>query len=356
MNGNRKKVLFFVQESIGGAERITILIAKMLDLAKFDVVFVVVPYSEVSNSVGDFIPDRYQCIHIKKGPPIKKMWRMFATIRQQKPDIVFSSVFHLSNKILPFRLFFPRTRFIIRCENYLFTFKKHQRLQMLILYRLASSIIAQTKEMGEELVQNLRICPKKISVLENPIDTDTILSKLKNGVSPFLNNGNKHIVASGRFCFQKGFDLLVKAFAELKKINEKIDLYVIGANDGEYVDDFNKVMDLAKQLGVAQDFHCVGYQSNPYVYVKNADCFALSSRWEGLPNVLIESLYLGTPVAAFKCIPIIERIVADGKNGFLAPKEDWEALAVAMDNCLKLNNVYFDYCGASNEEFVQLFL
>ena len=352
----KKKVLFFIQESIGGAERITILIAKMLDLAKFDVVFAIVPYSEVSNSVRDFIPDSYKCVYIDRVSPIKKMWQMFRVIRQQKPDIVFSSVFHLSNKILPFRLFFLRTKFILRCENYLFTFKKHQLLQMFVLYRLASSIIAQTKEMGDELVRNLKICQKKIVVLENPIDSETILSKIKDGSNPFPNNGRKHIVASGRFCFQKGFDLLIKAFAELKKKNENVDLYVIGANDGEYVGDFNNVMGLAKKLGIEQDFHCVGYQSNPYVYVKNADCFALSSRWEGLPNVLIESLYLGTPVAAFKCIPIIERIVTDGKNGFLAPKEDWKALAEAMDKCLKLNNVDFDYRGASDEEFVRLFL
>lgn len=58
---------------------------------------------------------------------------------------------------------------------------------------------------------------------------------------------------------------------------------------------------------------CVGFKNNPYVYMKHADCFVLSSRNEGLPNVMIEALYLGTPVAAYKCIPVIERIVDEGK-------------------------------------------
>jgi glycosyltransferase involved in cell wall biosynthesis len=355
MNENRKKALFFVQESVGGAERITVLIAKMLDLEKYDVKFVCVPYSQVSNSILDFLPPEYGFINIGMARPFVKMLRMFKVLWCERPDIVFTSVLHLTNKILPFRFLFPCTKFIVRCENYLFTFSKKQRLEVLLLYRLASRIIAQTDEMKVELVERAKIPEKKIIVLENPIDCKTIEMKLQDSQNPYPQNGKRHFVASGRFCYQKGFDLLVKAFATLKKCRDDVDLYVIGANDGEYREEYGRVESLSKELGVAEDFHCVGYQSNPYKYVKYADCFVLSSRWEGLPNVLIESLYLGTPVAAFKCIPIVERIVSEQKNGFLADAGDEKSLAQAMENALQLNRVEFFYKGASKEQFISLF-
>jgi len=351
----KKKVLFFTQESVGGAERITVLIAKMLDLEKYDVKFVCVPYSEVSNSILDFLPPEYGAISIGMVRPFVKMLRMFKVLWRERPDIVFTSVLHLTNKVLPFRFLFPCTKFIVRCENYLFTFSKKQRLEVLLLYRLASRIIAQTDEMKEELVEEAKIPDKKVVVLENPIDCKTIELKLQDAQNPYPQNGKTHLVASGRFCYQKGFDLLVKAFAVLKNRRNDVDLYVIGANDGEYSEEFDRVESLSKELGVAEDFHCVGYQSNPYKYVKHADCFVLSSRWEGLPNVLIESLYLGTPVAAFKCIPIVERIVSEQKNGFLADAGDEKSLAQAMENALQLNRVEFSYKGASKEQFTSLF-
>ena len=101
--------------------------------------------------------------------------------------------------------------------------------------------------------------------------------------------------------------------------------------------------------------HCVGFQTNPYSYIKYADCFVLSSRWEGLPNVLIEALYLGTPAAAFACIPIIERIVNDGINGYVVKAEDVNGLASAMLDAAKLGRVDFTYKGAGADDYVNLF-
>lgn len=66
---------------------------------------------------------------------------------------------------------------------------------------------------------------------------------------------------------------------------------------------------------------------------------------------MIESLYLGTPVAAFKCIPIIERIVTAGVDGFLAEKEDITGLAKAMVEASKLGRIKSVYKSASIADF-----
>ena len=90
--------------------------------------------------------------------------------------------------------------------------------------------------------------------------------------------------------------------------------------------------------------------------MKNADCFVLSSRNEGLPNVLIEALYLGTPAAATICIPAVTRIVEVGKTGYLARPEDVNSLAEAMLNAVQLGRIQSDYPMDTMIEFNKLFL
>ena len=110
-----------------------------------------------------------------------------------------------------------------------------------------------------------------------------------------------------------------------------------------------------KKYGIERKVHCLGYQNNPYPYIKYADCFVLSSRWEGLPNVLIEALHLGTPAAAFRCIPIIERIINDGATGFTAEKENVDSLAQAMSKSVDLGRIQSSYKSSKIEDFTKLF-
>jgi glycosyltransferase involved in cell wall biosynthesis len=116
------------------------------------------------------------------------------------------------------------------------------------------------------------------------------------------------------------------------------------------------ITEKAKKNNIEGKVHCVGYQKNPYPYIKYADCFVLSSRWEGLPNVLIEALHLGTPVAAFRCIPIIERIIDNRGNGFTAEKENVTSLAQAMSKSVDLGRIHSSYKSSQIEDFTKLFI
>ena len=149
--------------------------------------------------------------------------------------------------------------------------------------------------------------------------------------------------------------MLIDAFIEVCKTRIDVDLYIVGDNTLGGGTIYHDITQKAKDNGLEDIVHCVGYKDNPYIYLKNADCFVLSSRWEGLPNVLIEALYLGTPVASFKCIPVIERIVDHGVNGFLAEKDDVNSLANAMSEAIKLGRVVSSYHSASIDDFVELF-
>ena len=81
----------------------------------------------------------------------------------------------------------------------------------------------------------------------------------------------------------------------------------------------------------------------------------MPSRLEGLPNALIEAMYLERPVVATKCIPVVSRIVDDGKNGYLAESENILSIAECMVKALTLQHVKMTYKPSTNEDFIRLF-
>ena len=352
---NKKKILIFVQDGVGGAERVSVLLGKSLSREQYEVRFCLVNRN-CKTSIRDFIPIEYSIISIPHTSPMAMMWLLFKTIKQERPHVVFSSVLYLNTKILSFRSLFPKTRFVVRCENYLYTFNKKQHTLIHFTYLRADAIIAQTKEMKDELIHEMHIEAEKVKVIQNPVDIELIDKMVKEGNNPYPQDGKKHIVTSGRFAYQKGYDLLVRAVAEIIKKNNDIELYILGDTNcggGEY---HKEVMSIAKELGIESSIHYLGYQKNPYVYVRYADCFVLSSRWEGLPNVLIEALHLGTPVAAFKCAPVMERIVKDGTTGFLAEKGNVEELVSATTRALSLGRIESSYQSSHIDDFIKVLM
>lgn len=350
----KKKILIFVQDGVGGAERMSVLIGKNLVPDKYDVCFCLIDRG-AGSSIADFIPQGMRTIRIGNVNPIWLTFKMVRTILKEKPYAVFSSVINLNNKYLPFRWMFPLVKIIIRCDNYLYSYTPKQQQRIARLYPKADWIIAQTQEMKDELVSKTAVEEAKVVVLQNPIDKLTIDEKVATCSSPYPQNGKKHFVAVGRFDRQKGFDILIDAFAEVCKRRDDVDLWIVGDNSSRHAEVYNEVMRKVADCGIGTQVNCVGYKDNPYVYLKYADCFVLSSRWEGLPNVLIESLYLGTPAAAFKCIPVIERIIDDGVTGFCAEKENVESLADAMIKTPEIGKICSSYKYNSIEDFTQLF-
>lgn len=350
---NKKKILFFLQSGVGGAERVTVTIAKLLDLNKYDLTLALLTRTNGEHQIRKFIPDSFKVIEIQNKGGFSLYVNLVNCIRKNRPDIVFSSMMFVNTKILAASFLFPHIRFIVRNNNYLYTLSFSQKLLLKISYRFADMIVAQTDEMRDELI-NVGLSSKKIITLQNPVDTDYINEKAKEK-SPFVDSFGHVFVASGRFHPVKGFDVLVEAFYKVLQSEPNAKLYIIGKNNDNCLLYYKSILTRIYELGIENSICCVGFQDNPYKYVRNADCFVLSSRNEGLPNVLIEALYLETPVAATSCIPIIERIVDEGSNGYTANVEDPDSLSLAMINAAKLGRVKSSYKSASNIDFQKLF-
>lgn len=350
-----KKILIFIQNGVGGAERMTINIAKLLMQYHFDVTMckVSIPCIIQNGRIEDFIPNNLPIINVSWSSNLSLIRQFYQVIKNVRPDIIFSSVMPYNQRLLFLSPLFRKIKFIVRNDNYLFTVSRIKRLAIKFNYKNADIIIAQTKEMKDELV-GLSLKPSKIIVLNNIFDEKLILDK-SNEPSPFPLTPATRFVSVGRVATQKGFDILIRAFAIVRKQLPDAELYIIGDNTGVHKKEYERLKEIILKLGLDDYIVFTGYTDNPYIYIKNANAFVLSSRYEGLPNVLIEAQFLGTPSAAVKCIPMIERMIKDGENGYLAETENPQSLADAMINALNIDNVKEIYKPSAKKDFIDIF-
>ena len=147
--------------------------------------------------------------------------------------------------------------------------------------------------------------------------------------SPELMLDKPSIVAMGSFYPQKGFDLLLRAFAELKDRYPDWTVTILG--DGPLRPNLESLRD---ELGLEDRVNLPGRVKNPHHVLMQADLFVLSSRWEGWPMALAEAMSCGLPVIASDCRTGPREIIRDGVDGVLVPPEDVEALATTMDHLM----------------------
>lgn len=134
----------------------------------------------------------------------------------------------------------------------------------------------------------------------------------------------KRVIAVGRYAYQKGFDMLLKAWAIVEKQNTEWTLAVYGAGEREY---FLQLMD---ELKINKDrCHLYGNTKEIQKEYQNSSLFVVSSRFEGLSMAMLEAIACGLPVVSFAC-PCGPRDVITEGVGELVAKEDVEGLAKAL--------------------------
>ena len=189
----------------------------------------------------------------------------------------------------------------------------------------------------------------KVITIHNPIDTQ-VIEQLSLVESPYPKGGGKNFVQIASISHRKAQDAAIKAFAFVKNFFSDAHLYFVGAykKDDKY---YQELLELIQELKLHDSVHFIGYDKNPFRWVKNADCFVFPSRAEGLPNALIEASYLGVPCAASSCLNIVADIIKDGQNGYIAAVDDIEGLAQAMINSVELDNPKMVYHPGTSQEF-----
>jgi glycosyltransferase involved in cell wall biosynthesis len=128
----------------------------------------------------------------------------------------------------------------------------------------------------------------------------------------------------GRLTAQKDFSTLIRAFASLRT-QRAARLMILGEGEERF-----QLEALVQELGLQADVALPGFIANPYKYLKWSTVFVLSSRWEGLGNVLIEAMAMGTSVVSTDCPNGPAEILESGRWGRLVPVGDVDALTKAM--------------------------
>jgi glycosyltransferase involved in cell wall biosynthesis len=142
---------------------------------------------------------------------------------------------------------------------------------------------------------------------------------------PWLVAGDVPVVmAAGRLIAQKDFSTLLDAFAQLRR-ERHARLVIFG--DGELRE---ALLAQAQRLGIAQDVSLPGFEPNPFAAMRAARVFVLSSRFEGLPGVLIQAMACGTRVVSTDCPSGPREVLEDGRWGALVPVRDARAMATAL--------------------------
>ena len=169
----------------------------------------------------------------------------------------------------------------------------------------------------------IKIKKDKLIKINNPVDFSFIEEKLENATKPeSYREGYKNVVAIGNLSSRKGFDNLLKVFVKLKQ--HKVLLHILG--DGR---DKELLHQMKLNLGLENViFH--GVQKNPYPFLKFADLFVLSSRYEGFPNVLLEAGACGTYALANNCKGGINEIIQPKINGEISDIENHEVFAAKI--------------------------
>ena len=196
-------------------------------------------------------------------------------------------------------------------------------------YLAMDRLVAVSAQVRTDLKTQLLLDTSKIIVIPNGIDIEEIA---RLGREPLTHGWFDAaqppvIVAAGRLTHQKGFDVLLRAFA-LARARRPMRLIILGKGP-----EHRRLQALAELLGVAADVELSGHVSNPIPYFRRADLFVLASRWEGLSNVLLEAMASGTPIVATRCTGSTE-LLDRGRYGSLVNVGDVEGLAQTVLDAL----------------------
>lgn len=204
---------------------------------------------------------------------------------------------------------------------------KFKRIRDKIIFNRADTIVSLSEMVKNDLISIFGVRKSKISVIYNFGNNKQIedLSQKKIDVEDTeLFDSNNIIISVGRLVEQKGQWHLIKSFKKVKKVVPDTKLIILG--QGPLSDD---LADLVKKLGLEKEVFLLGFKENPFPYIRRSSLFVFPSLFEGLGNVLVETLSCETPIISADCDA--------GPREILSPETDAKLTGTAQ------NTVYGDY-------------
>ena len=350
MNGIKPKLLIFINTlQSGGAERVvSLLLAHLKD--DFEIHLAL-----YTNAIDYTIPPEIKILDLKQPLDQPKLFRLFTIpflsykvakyCRQQRIGIsvaflkrpcyisaLMKSWWGYKGKMI----MCERTHLTTLLQNQSMLYRAFSKFMVKYSYKRADLVLTNSYSMQTDLVEHFNV-KTPVTVIYNPVDLQFIRTSKQEASDFVFEKGVFHFVNVGGFRREKKHLLMLQAFFIIKHLPCKLVIVGGGAMEDELK---QKVFD----LGLGDKVVFIGFDSNPFKYVSQSDCFVLSSEVEGFPNVLIEALACGIPIISTDCSSGPRELLAPatdlhhrainnyeiGEYGILTPVNDIAAMAAAM--------------------------
>lgn len=289
----RAKVLFVLPNFAGGgAERVALTLLGGLDRAAFAPELAVF---DTSGPLRPQVPDDVILHDISRPRLSRALPRLIGLIRRRRPAVIFATQGYLNLALLAVRPLLPAgTRIALRESNTPSQSLPNRRYPRFMawayarLYPTCDLLFCQHRKTEQEMRENFGVSAARIVTLPNPVPESRLRSL---AAQPLREPGpGLRFVAAGRLNRQKGFDRLVELFAGLPG-DSRLTIYGDGSEGAA-------LAAAVERLGLQDRVKLAGFTERLPAALAGADACVISSRWEGLPNVALEALAVGTPVIA----------------------------------------------------------
>ena len=337
MEKNEKKLILFMPSmNGGGVEKNLIIISNFLSKHIKKITLIT-----FNNKFNNQFNNKIEIINYKKKDKKKysKYFKyliclifLFKEIIKNRNTLVFS---FQANIYVIFLSIILRFKLIIRSNSSPTGWNKNviKNYLLKIFFRFPKSIIVNSKDFKKEIDKKFLI---NSCLIYNPLNKKEILSKSNEKINFKIFNKKKSLklINISRFTNQKDHLTLLKAFQKIHKIIN-LELLIVG-----YGENSNKNKSFIKQNKLQNKIKVLNFQKNPYKFIKKSDVFVLTSKFEGLPNVLMESLVLKKFIISSNCPTGPREILNNGKYGFLLETQNYKKLSELILKYAKNQNKF----------------
>lgn len=312
----------------GGAERVVATLARHLDPQRFEIHLALFTQDAPG---AEPLPDSIT-VHRFGAARVRNAWLpLVRLIRAEHPHVILSGMAHLNFLLLLLKPFLPRRTVIFVRQNTTASFaitSPLSRFAYRYLYPRADKIVCQSQGMAEDLVNHFGLDREKLIVLANPVDIAAIRATC-TASSVGNSESAPQLLCIGRLSPEKGVDLLLHALPAVRTAHPNLHLTVLGTGNAE-----EALRQLTIQLGIAETVTFAGF-ADPAAYYSTSTLFVLPSRYEGMPNALLEAAAAGLPLVATPCCAGVADLLSGNAPGtWLAPAITHQALAATIITAL----------------------
>lgn len=332
----RRLAIFLPSLAGGGAERMMLHLARgvLAEGIACDLVLVT-----AAGPLRSLVPPGARVVQLGGKRVLGALPALVTYLRRQRPEALLGTMDHASIVALWARaLARVPTRVYAGVRNTLSEDARHasgvaERLMPHLaraFYPRAQAVIAVSAGVAEDVEGLIGRGRARVVAVPNPVVMPELATLAQaTPAHPWLRQpGLRVILGAGRLTYQKGFDTLLRAFAALP---DAADLRLVILGEGP---EREHLESLGRDLGITARLALPGFVDNPFAYMARARLFVLSSRWEGLPGVLIQAMACGTSVVSTDCPSGPAEILQGGRYGPLVPVGDAHLLTAAMAGAL----------------------